>query len=315
MQIMLIGEYIRKVRLDQGLTQEALCEGCCAVSTLSRLEGGKLVPGYTLVRALLQRLGLPGDRYFALLGESEAAAEALKKDIRADEIRFRKALADQRPQIREEAMEKLARLEALTEEDDRITRQYILSSKVTLGGPEGPYSDRDRLDMLMEAIRLTVPRFDPEKIGAFRYSINETTVINQIAVAYANAGEREKAAGIYSQLLDYIEAHDRDLPGFANHFCLVAQNYAIDLGLWGHHKEAIALAERGWELCVAYGDYQFLAGFLAILAECSFFLGEKEKSARLYCQAYCLYDATQDIRNRETMRREMRERLGLKPPY
>ncbi|MBD5162752.1 MAG: helix-turn-helix domain-containing protein [Oscillibacter sp.] len=315
MQIMLIGEYIRQRRLDLGITQAELCEGCCAVSTLSRLEAGKQVPGRALVHALLQRLGLPEEQYFALLGESEAAVEALKKDIRADEIRFHKALADQRPQIREEAMEKLARLEALTEEDDRITRQYILSSKVTLGRPEGPYSVQERLDMLMGAIRLTVPRFDLDKIGLFRYSINETTVINQIASAYANAGEREKAAGIYSQLLSYIEAHDRNLPGFANHFCLVAHNYAIDLGLWGHYKEAIALAERGWELCVAYGDYQFLAGFLAILAECSFFLGEKEKSAKLYCQAYCLYDVTRDNRNRETMRQEMRERLGLKPPY
>lgn len=315
MQIMLIGEYIKKGRLDQGLTQEALCEGCCAVSTLSRLEGGKLIPGYTLVHALLQRLGLPGDRYFALLGENEAAAEALKKDIRADEIRFRKALADQRPKIREEAMEKLARLEALTVEDDRITRQYILNARITLGRPEGPYSVREQLDMLMEAIRLTVPRFDLDKIGLFRYSMNETTIINRIAGAYADAGEKEKAIGIYNQLLSYIDAHDRDLPGFANHFCFVAQNYAIDLSLWGHYKEAIVLAERGWELCVAYGDYQFLAGFLAILAECSFFLGEKEKSARLYCQAYCLYDATRDSRNRETMRREMREHLGLKPPY
>lgn len=315
MQIRLIGEYIRQRRLDLGITQEDLCEGCCAASTLSRLESGKLVPGRALVHALLQRLGLPEGQYFALLGESEAAAEALKKDIRADEIRFRKALADQRPQIREEAMEKLARLEALTEEDDQITRQYILSSKVTLGRPEGPYSVQERLDMLMEAIRLTVPRFDIEKIGLFRYSINETTIINQIAEAYANTGEREKAAGIYSQLLDYIASHDQKLPGFANHFCLVSHDYAINLALSKQYAEAAALAEHGWELCVTYGEYQFLAGFLAILAECSFFLGQKEKSAKLYCQAYCLYDATADDRNRETMRREIGERLGMKPPY
>ena len=315
MQSMLIGEYIKKSRMDQGMTQEMLCEGYCAVSTLSRLESGKVVPSHTLVHALLQRLGLPEGRYFALLGKDEAAAEALKNDIRADEIRFHKASADRRPKIREEAREKLEELEELTEEEDRITRQYILNAQVTLGGPEGPYSARERLDMMMEAIRLTVPRFDLEDIGAFRYSINETTTINQIAIAYADAGEREKAIGIYSQLLSSIEAHDRDLPGFANHFCLVAHNYAIDLGLEGRYEEAAALAERGWDLCVAYGDYQFLAGFLAILAECSFFMGEKEKSAGLYHQAYSLYTALRDDKNRENMRREMREHLGLKPPY
>ena len=315
MQIRLIGEYIKTNRLNQKLTQEELCEGCCAVSTLSRLESGKLVPGRALVHALLQRLGLPEGQFFALLGENEAAVEALKNDIRADEIRFRKALADQRPQIREEAMEKLARLEALTEKEDRITRQYIISARVSLGRPEGPYSVQERLDMLMEAIRLTVPRFDLEKIGAFRYSINETTIINQIALTYAHAGEREKAAGIYSQLLHYIETHDKDLPGFANHFCLVSHNYAINLGMNKQYVEAVDLAERGWELCVAYGDYQFLAGFVAILAECSFFMGEKEKSAGLYHQAYAIYTALRDYSNREIMRREMWEHLGLKPPY
>lgn len=315
MRTMLIGEYIKKSRLDQGLTQEDLCEGCCAVSTLSRLESGKLVPGYTLVHALLQRLGLPEERYFALLGENEAAVAALKKDIRADTIRFRRALADRRPEIRDETMEKLARLEALTAEDDRITWQYILGARATLGGPDGPYSTREQLNILMEAIRLTVPRFDLEQIGAFRYSVNETTIINQIANAYADAGEKEKAIGIYSQLLSYIEAHDKDLPGFANHFCLVAHNYAIDLDLGERYEEAAALAERGWELCVAYGDYQFLPGFLAILAECSFFMGEKEKSAGLYYQAYYIYTALKDYSNLEIMRREMWEHLGLKPPY
>lgn len=315
MQIMLIGEYIKKNRLDQGMTQAELGAGCCAASTLSRIEAGKQVPTRGLLHVLLQRLGLPEAQYFALLGEDEAAAETLKKDIRADEIRFRKAPADQRPHIREAALEKLARLEALTEEDDRITRQYILSARITLGGPEGPYSVREQLDMLTEAIRLTVPRFDLEDISGSRYSIHETTIINQIAGAYADIGEKEKAIGIYSQLLSYIEAHDRDLPGFANHFCLVAHNYAIDLALMERYKEAAALAERGWDLCVSYGDYQFLAGFVAILAECSYFMGEKERSAGLYHQAYYLYTTLRDYSNREIMRREMGEHLGLRLPY
>ena len=54
---------------------------------------------------------------------------------------------------------------------------------------------------------------------------------------------------------------------------------------------------------------------MAVQAGCYFFLGKEEESKALYLRAYYIYDAYGDRSNREIMRREMRERLGLEPEY
>ena len=40
----LLGEYIRRKRLDLGLTQEEVCDGICEPITLSRIENNKQTP-------------------------------------------------------------------------------------------------------------------------------------------------------------------------------------------------------------------------------------------------------------------------------
>ena len=280
MEQVFLGEYVRQRREDLGLTQAQLCEGICEPITISRLENGKQVPSYTRIKALLQRLGLPGSRYFALLSRNEENIELLQKELRSDVICFERATAEERPHIREQALAKLEELEQLAESDDRIIQQYILSTRVSLGKPDGAYNFENQLDMLLEAIRLTVPRFDLEEINLGRYSMAETTIINQIARCYSHMGQKTKAIDIYRQLLKYIDKNDQDLPKYANHFCLIAPNYAINLGLEKRFQECVEIAERGRQVCVRYGDYQFLPGFLAILAECHYFMNEKRPSVR-----------------------------------
>lgn len=314
MEQVFLGEYVRQRREDLGLTQAQLCEGICEPITISRLENGRQVPSYTRIKALLQRLGLPGSRYFALLSKNEEKIESLKKEIQSDIICFGRAANEDRPHIREQALQKLEELEQLAESDDRIIRQYILSSKASLGKLDGPYDFEEQLDMLLEAIRLTVPRFDLEEINLDRYSIAETTVINQIARCYSHMGQKAKAIDIYRQLLKYIEKNDQGLPKYANHFCLIAHNYAINLGLEKRYQECVEIAEQGRQVCVRYGDYQFLPGFLAILAECHYFMGEKLQSARRYMGACYIYDSIGEEHNLRIIQQEMKDRLNLDMP-
>ena len=81
MQNFLLGEFIRQRRLDLGLTQEEVCNGICEPITLSRIENGKQTPSRSRINAILQRLDLPDDRYYALLSKDELEIEALEKEI------------------------------------------------------------------------------------------------------------------------------------------------------------------------------------------------------------------------------------------
>lgn len=272
MQNFFLGDYIKQKRLDLGLTQEQLCEGICEPMTLSRLENGKQTPGRNRINALLQRMGLPDDRYFALLSKNELEMEALQKEIVACNVTEQVA----------EGFEKLAQFEALAAPDDQIAQQFILSSKVLLGRLDGRYMPREQIDMLMQAIRLTVPRFDLENIESFLYTKDEITIINQIGLAYSDDGQNKKAAEIYYQLLRYVRKHFKETITLIGALPLVLYNYARVLDLCGRYEEGAELAQECRKACIQYGHYQELPRCLEIEAECRHFMGDEEISKELY---------------------------------
>ena len=81
MQNYRLGDYIRQRRQELNLTQEQVCAGICEPVTLSRFENGRQTPSRTRINAILQRLGLPDDRYYALVTPEELEIEALEKEI------------------------------------------------------------------------------------------------------------------------------------------------------------------------------------------------------------------------------------------
>lgn len=310
MKEIFIGQTIRQNRKELGLTQEELCEGLCDPSTLSRIENGKQTPSRKVANGLLQRLGKPHDRYYAFLTANEAKIEALQTELDSCITRFHQSLGEEKRQARLDALEVLDRLEAVTEAADRIGRQYILAARAALGGETGPYSFEVKLDMLLGAIRLTVPHFDLEALGGRLYSLEETAIISQIAGAYSDAGQHEKAAGIFGQLLTYVREHDRDVTHPSRYLSPAALNYARELCLLGCHDKALEVAELGRKTCLDYGYCRPLPGLLAVLAECRYAMGEREESRTLYCQAYYLFKETGNASGLAYVEAEGRKRLG-----
>lgn len=301
MQNFFLGDYIKQKRLDLGLTQEQLCDGICEPMTLSRLENGKQTPSRNRINALLQRMGLPDDRYFALLSKNELEMEALQKEIVACNVTEQVA----------EGFEKLAQFEALAAPDDQIAQQFILSSKVLLGRLDGRYMPREQIDMLMQAIRLTVPRFDLENIESFLYTKDEITIINQIGLAYSDDGQNKKAAEIYYQLLRYVRKHFKETITLIGALPLVLYNYARVLDLCGRYEEGAKLAQECRKACIQYGHYQELPRCLEIEAECRHFMGDEEISKELYYQSYYLCKVVEYQVGLEIVKKEAKEYLNL----
>ena len=303
MEIMYLGEAVRQKRKSLGLTLEMVCEGLCTIMTLSRFEKGKQTPSRDCVGAILQRLGMPDDRYCAQLTDEEAQLLRLRTEINAYCGQFEQTLGEERQQARKNALEKLRDLERCIKEDDRINQQFILGMRATLE----PYPPQEQLEMLMKAIRLTVPRFDLEEISSCLYCENEVVIINQIAIRYFLCGQRRKAIDIYGQLLKHI------LKWTPNHECLslIPHNYALYLASEKRWKEALEISTSGREICIRQGNYSMLPGFLHIEAECYYFMGERNRSIRLHQSAYHLYGAIMDTKNQETLKTDAKKRFNL----
>lgn len=315
MEEILIGTYIRQKRQEKGWTQEYLSEGICDPATLSRIENNERPPSIRVANALLQKMGLSSAPYLALLGKADIMAEKLHKEIIDDKIRFRRALGEEKAHVRKQILQKLQKLEKMCGEDDRFIRQFVLSTQAEIGMPDGPYSAKEKLDILTEAIQLTIPSFHLKKVANFRYSVEEVVIVNNMVRIYTETGNRKKAIGLFSQLLRNLEKNNQELDMYPRQFCLIAHNCAIVLAQEGEYDKAVALAQKGLDMSKKTGYFQFLPGFVAILAECSFFLGDSQQSANFYGYAYTLYKLLGDTENLEIMKQEMKEHLNLEPPY
>lgn len=311
MQEMFLGEAIKKRRLELGLTQEQLCEGICEPITISRLENGKQTPSRNRINALLERLDMPADRYYALLSKNELDIDALQKEITSYNIRFEKASIEEKSQIRAMALDAHRKLEAIIDDDDTLSKQFILRSRVVIGTENGEYSLEEKISMLTEAIRMTSPRFDLDDLGRGLYTTDEIKIINQLASAYSHAGESMEAIGIWNQLHKYIKKHLHNIPIARARLSMVLSNFARELDIIGRFQDAIEIAEEGQQICLDYGYYHSLPGLLAIQAECYHFLGDDIKSRDFFFQAYYLLKVVGDNANLQILRKNAKKEIGL----
>ena len=70
------GFLIKQQRLRQGLSQEALCKGICAVSYLSKIEQGLSRPSPAILRELIMTLGISYNQDEELLRQAQETLEA-----------------------------------------------------------------------------------------------------------------------------------------------------------------------------------------------------------------------------------------------
>lgn len=305
-----IGEVIKKRREELGLTQAELCEGICEPMTLSRIENGRQAPSYNRLKAILNRLDLPDDRYTALLDEDELKLEDLKRETISRVNLVANASAQDKPRLREEALAAIQELEEFAGED-RLIRQSVMSLRVALGKPDGPYSLEEKLELLLKAIRITRPKFDLEEINDFRYSGGEIDLIIRIANAYSLAGEKRKVLDIYAQMVKYARKHGWNQPRYAGNLVVILNNYARELNIDKRYEEALEIAQMGWNIAIKYNDFWCLGSLLSTQANSYAHLGETEKSKDLYYQTLYLYKALGDPDGITHLKNDVRDTLGI----
>lgn len=303
MKVKYLGEVVRQRRKAMDVSQGMVCEGLCTAMTLSRFESGQQTPSWDCVAAILQRLGLPDDQICAHLTREETQLELLRKEMLACFGRFEQAQGEEQEQARAQALEKLRDFERSIKKDDHINQQFIWGMKASLE----LYSPQKRLEILMEAIHLTSPRFDLDEIGNCLYFANEVAIINRIAINHFRCDQRSKAIDIYSQLLRLVRKRSPN----HNYLPLIAYNYARYLAAENRLEEALEISELGRQICIKQEHYNLLPYFLHVEAGCRYLTGEAGKSAELYRSAYHIYGAVANTGDQEILKAAAGEHLNL----
>ncbi|MBD5162351.1 MAG: helix-turn-helix domain-containing protein [Oscillibacter sp.] len=303
MKIKYLNEVVRQRRKELNVSQRMVCEGLCATMTLSRFESGQQTPSWSCAAAILQRLELPDEQIFAQLTREETRLVLLRKEILASCGRFEQTLGEEREQARMQILEKLRDLERCIKKDDRINQQFFQMSKIIVG----LFAPQNRLEMLMETIRLTSPRFDLNDISKCLYCSNEVMIINQIGRAYSDCAQPKIAVNIYEQLMTLV------LNRAPNHeyLPLIAYNYARCLVLENRMKEALEISELGRQICTRQEHYYLLPKFLHVEAECLYFTGEADSSRDFYRSAYHIYGALANTSDQEILKYAAKKYLNL----
>ncbi len=308
MQEVFLGDAIRKRRLELKLTQEELCEGICEPVTLSRLENGKQTPSRNTVIALLERLGMPDDRYFALVTKREFDVEVMMKRLRNATIKFERADETEKIEAWKNVSAYIDEVAEMLDKKDKVSYQVLfhmsLIGRLKL---EKVREDTFR-ELLLEAIRVTVPRFEVELINKFRYTSEEMQILCMLANTYRKS-DFEKALNIYAGLYNYAKWNSKEISKYSSIMSMILHNYALNLFKIKDYTRSLTILEEGIKLAKETGEYQFLPGYNAMMAENYFEMNNYKESKKWYRRAFYLYEAYGDESNLHMLKKEIEERF------
>lgn len=274
---------IAQLRKQKGLSQEKLAEGICDRRTISYIETGKISPSKFVFERLMQRLGVDPRRYSSYIFSSA-------------EMRFESARQEIEQLYREGKTDELEALLQSLESDKQLksnifVTQFIQKTRAwqLAGGMDWDNAGDSALPgMLCEAIRLTLPAFDLDRIGENLYTLVEFDLIRMLGLWKLYTGDHEKSLRIFRALEDTVKTgyiYSQDIAGsYASLMVSLAKNYR-----WlKRNNEALAASERGTAMCLSCQEYACLPWLLYQKASAIYWLGDKTQCLAILDDALIL---------------------------
>ncbi|WP_075720112.1 helix-turn-helix domain-containing protein [Roseburia sp. 499] len=291
-----IGEILKEIRERKKCSQEEVCYGICAVSTLSRIENGRQIPSKRVLEAVTQRLGIADYLCPTYAGKEELIIYETGKKLaisleNADEKRTKQLIRRLEQQV--ESLKKV-NVNVCMEE------QHILYAKAVLQKRKGA-REQSILKMMLEAVRLTLPDFDGIHMKNHFLTFQEITILNDIGCLYYELGKKIEAFQILIGLKKYMEEHIPDEKG-ADKYPAIIQNMVSWLLRERSYEDALPLCEKGLECCIAHGK---MRGFPMLLYQKATLLaetGQVDKSRECFFQSIAIFHAINQHQQAEDIR-------------
>ena len=176
-----------------------LCDGLCSVSKLSKIETRSQEPSVYLAEALLNRLGY-SDRDFVFYGnDKESEYSYAKNNLISLTLRGKATSSSTDKDV-----------ETCLESSEPLVRQMGLLFE-NIKDP----TSLDERKHLYEALEISLPDFDLEKLSSSRLSWAEISILNNITVNCIRGNNLEEAGNINDKLCEYSK-NSFIKPGYRN---------------------------------------------------------------------------------------------------
>ncbi|MCL2228158.1 MAG: hypothetical protein FWB97_11155 [Oscillospiraceae bacterium] len=271
-----VGSLLRQFRLKAGLPQKELYQGVCTSSNYSKIEKGDIQANVYFLEHFMQRLGRDIDLYLHTFISLETFEEKQMRD------KVRVLLSSWRY---DEARALLSELERRKDYNSGVNLQTVLDAKASILSEEKGCC-QECVNIIIKALRITLPQFDERNISGYRLSHNEISLVNKLAIHYAETGCTPKALRIYEELRESMNSSYIDESEKCRMYPTILYNYSKYLGKMERYKEALGVVREGEAISVQLGRISLLPGFAANKAYNLEGLGQKEESVLFFAQAH-----------------------------
>ena len=269
----MVGEYLRSHRQKQGLTQERLSEGICAVETYSRIEKGRRLPNRNNYSQLSEKLGIEAKYMVELLDTQSYQAICLRKEI--DEACFYEQYGKAKKLLRslEELLDKRGEKEKNLQ---YLEEKYLNFENPRKGGGE-------KLEKVEKILSYSLSLEEVGR-GNHCYTRVELNLIHTLVMEYQKRKEYERACELLKKLLQDLEKGTVNIEERFRETYLVALNLDKILTDMGEYKE-------GNQYCMTWGKMAVQRGWATLLddylVEISYNLKNMGGYSREYTRQLC----------------------------
>ena len=308
MAIYNIGSLIKRRRKQKGLTQDELALNVIDRASLSKIESGSITPSKKTIETLLQKLGYdPNNLIDFFLNDDES--EVQKAIDKLDAVLFNETAhgnLDERVREAESLITLLEGNEKFME--NKLNLQYVLLKKAIIAvftkSTDAP------LQMLMDAIKISIPKYSDKDIEDYHLSSQEARIINLTAKVYFDSGHKDDAINLLSGLKSNFDKHCIDKQAMGTLYPSVVYNLAAFLCKVGRFEECIKACDNAIEVCKQTEYYRTMPLIVGYKADCLRNLGAKEEHERLVKQVFYSSDMLGMFGQRELAREEA-EKYGI----
>ena len=309
-----IGNLIKRLRKQRGLTQEELAYPLIDRATLSKIEGGKVTPSKRTTEALLQRLGFnPVNATDFFLDEEMSRIHKIMEEIRV-------LNSHRGPSASESSLANAAKVDELIAQlksnenfmQSKLNVQFVMMHKCKnayINRHEGP---EEVMPMMLEALKITIPEYSQRHIKGYYLTSQETGILHDISIMAQVSGDDETAIEICEALRKNVKENILDMAEMGIWYTTITNSLARCLSLAGRYQEALDVCDEGIAVGRQTKVLISLPNIVAVKARCLFELGDKEEAEKLYRQAYHTCALAGLFATMEAIRESAEARLGVK---